>query len=680
MTKLARHNPDDETPAALLYRDAGVEVGGAIPVGFVPTSWDPAKRTIDIVLSTGADVLRVDYWTDKRWIERLLITPESVDLARLNRGAPLLWRHSSYAPADVLGKFVEGSARVEGGAVMATARLSRAASKQETIDEIVDGTLPNVSIGYRIDAESIEAPTAPGGIEIRTAVKFTIYEGSIVPIPADPGAGTRADPGVSPMNRKPDPVSDNAAAPAGDSGDATRTAPAAAASSSTPAPAAPVDLSAERQRVADIMGVCLRAGIDAAGFIASGAEIGAVRSAAFEALAERSKAGPPAATSAGSSISLDDSNARKRFEGMELALLARGLPDMRDGKGERLFVVNDAARPYAGMSLLRLAEEFLRERGQPIPSGPGAIASAALALRSIGPAHSSSDFPLLLANTAGKALRAGYAELPSTYQAFMRRGAPQNFKDQTSLQLGNFSTFREVPESGEIKRVTLAEGKEVWRVKDYAEIFAITRKTLINDDLGAFTEVPMKFARAGKRTENKLAYTQLLANAAMNDGVALFHANHRNLASGGDAAALSAITLAVARKAMAKQYGLGGTTDKLNLKPKFLIYGSEYLNAVDLLLGQINPAQTSNVIPAWIKSLIPIHDAELDDYNSGLGWYLATDPGDCDTLIYGYLAGEEGLTTESKMGFEVDGVEIKARLAFGAGVQDFRGLYKNPGA
>lgn len=669
MTIIVRKTPDE-----ILYRAAGDEVGAG--VGFMPSSWDPVKRTIDVVLSTGADVLRVDYWTDKRWIERLLITPESVDLSRLNRGAPLLWRHSAYAPADVLGKFVEGSARVEGGAILATARLSRAASKQETIDEIVDGTLPNVSIGYRTDSESIEAPTAPGGIEIRTATRLTIYEGSIVPIPADVGAGTRADPGVSQMNRKPeiDPV----VPAAGDPGDATRAAPAAAAPASSSAPV--VDLAVERQRVADIMGVCIRAELDAGPYIASGATVDAVRSAAFEALCERGKAGPRAASPAASSISLDDSNAKKRFEGMELALLARGLPDMRDGKGERLFVVDDAARPYAGMSLLRLAEEFLRERGQTIPAGPGAIASAALALRGIGPAHSSSDFPMLLANTAGKALRAGYAELPSTYQAFMSRGSPQNFKDQTSLQLGNFNTFREVPESGEIKRVTLAEGKEVWRVKDYAEIFAITRKTLINDDLGAFTQVPMKFARAGKRTENKLAYTQLLANAAMNDGVALFHANHRNLASGGDAAALSAITLAVARKAMAKQYGLGGTTDKLNLKPKFLIYGSEYLNAVDLLLGQINPAQSSQVIPAWIKSLIPIHDAELDDYNGGLGWYLATDPGDYDTLIYGYLAGEEGLTTESKMGFEVDGVEIKARLAFGAGVQDFRGLYKNPGA
>jgi hypothetical protein len=31
------------------------------------------------------------------------------------------------------------------------------------------------------------------------------------------------------------------------------------------------------------------------------------------------------------------------------------------------------------------------------------------------------------------------------------------------------------------------------------------------------------------------------------------------------------------------------------------------------------------------------------------------------------------------MGFDVDGVEVRARLDFGAKAIDWRGLYKNPG-
>jgi hypothetical protein len=35
---------------------------------------------------------------------------------------------------------------------------------------------------------------------------------------------------------------------------------------------------------------------------------------------------------------------------------------------------------------------------------------------------------------------------------------------------------------------------------------------------------------------------------------------------------------------------------------------------------------------------------------------------------------------ETRNGFDVDGVEIKCRLDFGAKAIDWRGLYRNPGA
>ena len=44
-----------------------------------------------------------------------------------------------------------------------------------------------------------------------------------------------------------------------------------------------------------------------------------------------------------------------------------------------------------------------------------------------------------------------------------------------------------------------------------------------------------------------------------------------------------------------------------------------------------------------------------------------------------YLEGEQGVFTETREGFEVDGLEVKARLVFGAAWIDYRGAYKNPG-
>jgi hypothetical protein len=56
-------------------------------------------------------------------------------------------------------------------------------------------------------------------------------------------------------------------------------------------------------------------------------------------------------------------------------------------------------------------------------------------------------------------------------------------------------------------------------------------------------------------------------------------------------------------------------------------------------------------------------------------WYLFADPALIDTIEYAYLDGEEGLYTESRLGFDVDGVEIKGRLDFAAKAIDYRGMF-----
>ena len=49
-------------------------------------------------------------------------------------------------------------------------------------------------------------------------------------------------------------------------------------------------------------------------------------------------------------------------------------------------------------------------------------------------------------------------------------------------------------------------------------------------------------------------------------------------------------------------------------------------------------------------------------------------------LIAVSLAGNAGVFSETRQGFDIDGVEWKARMDFGAGVVDYRGAYLNAGA
>ena len=55
------------------------------------------------------------------------------------------------------------------------------------------------------------------------------------------------------------------------------------------------------------------------------------------------------------------------------------------------------------------------------------------------------------------------------------------------------------------------------------------------------------------------------------------------------------------------------------------------------------------------------------------------DPAVMDTIEYAYLDGQEGVYTEQRAGFEVDGIEIKGRLDFAAKAIDFRNMAKNAG-
>jgi hypothetical protein len=55
------------------------------------------------------------------------------------------------------------------------------------------------------------------------------------------------------------------------------------------------------------------------------------------------------------------------------------------------------------------------------------------------------------------------------------------------------------------------------------------------------------------------------------------------------------------------------------------------------------------------------------------------DPGQSDTLEYAYLEGNDGPFIETRLGFEVDGMEIKCRHDFAAKVIDWRSFSKNTG-
>jgi hypothetical protein len=160
----------------------------------------------------------------------------------------------------------------------------------------------------------------------------------------------------------------------------------------------------------------------------------------------------------------------------------------------------------------------------------------------------------------------------------------------------------------------------------------------------------------------------------MGDGKALFQAaDHKNYVSSGSA--LSETTLDEAFQKFRVQKSIEG--DYLNLNPRFLVVGPKnQLAAYKLTSANFTPMSQDAVAFPVFTGLTVIVEPRITDY----AWFLAAEPNSIDTIETAFLDGEQELFTEQRVGFDVDGLEIKARMVFAAKAIDHRGLFKNNGA
>jgi hypothetical protein len=179
--------------------------------------------------------------------------------------------------------------------------------------------------------------------------------------------------------------------------------------------------------------------------------------------------------------------------------------------------LTDRASEFRGLTLLELARHALDRRGIST-RGKSKMELATEALIGRSGLHSTSDFPLILANVANKTLRAAYDTTPRTFTAWVRQAVITDFKPVARNQLGGAPDLLRVPESGEFTYGTIGESREVYALVTYGRIVGITRQTLINDDLDAFTRIPSAFGAAAADLESDLVYSIFSTNPNMADG------------------------------------------------------------------------------------------------------------------------------------------------------------------
>jgi hypothetical protein len=660
--------------------------------------------TCEIVFSAGARVKRYDWYRERYFLEELVVEEGAVRLERLDRGAPLLNSHWAWDLESQLG--VVESPAIQAGKGTCRATFSRRESVAGYVQDVADGVIRSVSVGYVRHRIEMVPPEEEGGMWVYRVTDWEPMEVSLVTIPADmdsqvvrsvdgklqthdgrelrafpcefidtraPGATQSPTVGATAAtlkgNRSMTPE-EQAAAEAKRVADEKSARDAAAADATR----------SEQSRSADITDLCARHGCAslAAGLIREGKSVDEARKAVLDDRAARDAAAGGHRNVNGRVDTVRDEH-ETRMAGIQDAILHRVLPRHQ---------LSDNGRLYRGMSLMEMGRDMLEASGVNTRGlDRMSLATRILTFRSPG-MHTTGDFANLFANVANKRLRNAYDENPGTYGRWARRApnAP-DFKSMSVVQLSGAPTLLRTNEHGEFKYGAMSDGAETYSLLTYGRIVALTRQAIVNDDLRGFDRLVGAFGSSARRLENATVYSQLTDNGTMADTGALFNATavttaggHANLATGGGSAlAISALT--TARTAMRVQKGL--QSEVLNITPAYLIVPAALeQSAYQFTSTQYVPATKAEINEfrtGGRTALEPVVEPILDAA-SATAWYLAADAGQIDTVEYCYLDGAEGPVIESEVGFEVDGISYKCRLDFAAKAVDYRGLYKAAGA
>jgi len=577
-----------------------------------PATLDQSARTVEAIVSTGADVQRGGS------IERLPL--DNADISRLV-GAPVLDAHRTTSTRDQLGVVTAAAVTPEG--IKVTLRFRSNTVAQAVLDDIQNGTLRGLSIGYTVASWK---ESRHGNQRIRTASKWTPMEVSIVPVPADPGAHFRSEEIEMETEEQ------------------TIERPEEAQTTTR------AEVNAEIRTIAVTAGLT-RAWADEQ--IDAEVTPDEARQAAFQAMQHRSA--ETTTRTASARITEDHTDPAVMIERAGEALYARSHPEHE---------LSAPARQYAGMTIPDLARTVLHQRGfSTVGMTPDTLVTRALT--------TTSDYPEILGNTMGRSLRRAYDTAQSGARQLARQTTAKDFRAKKSIMMGASPTLSKVLESGEYEFGSIDESAESYKVETFGKIFGISRQAQVNDNLGAFDRVAANMGTAAKAFEATQIVTQIVSNPKLSDTKNVFDAaTHGNQsASSGNTVANITADLNTARLAMRRQKGLAG--EPINVTPKFVLVPPELETSMEQAISAVQATKTSDTNP--FASLSLIVDPRL---TSAAQWYLAADPGQIDGLEYAYLEGAPGPQIETKIGFEVDGLLIKVRLDFGAGWIDYRGWYR----
>jgi phage major head subunit gpT-like protein len=278
----------------------------------------------------------------------------------------------------------------------------------------------------------------------------------------------------------------------------------------------------------------------------------------------------------------------------------------------------------------------------------------------------------ILAATYGKSLLNGFNAIESMWDQISSIRPVSDFKTYTGVRLDGGFLFDEVGNDGKLKSADASDATRTIQAKTYGRMSSITRQDIINDDLGALTQVPQRLGRGAA-----LKFNQVFWAAFESSNSTYFQA-----ATPGSGNALAVGSLETAYTAYGSLTDPDGNplgvTPQILMVPKALGITANKIQTGNTLLASSLGSTSSKVLEPQANVLAGKFQIVESAYLSSTStWWLCADPADLPTMEVAFLNGQRQPTVEqAEADFDVLGIQVRGYFDFGVSKGESRAAYR----
>jgi hypothetical protein len=329
-------------------------------------------------------------------------------------------------------------------------------------------------------------------------------------------------------------------------------------------------------------------------------------------------------------------------------------------------------------------------------------------------AMSRSDFTYLFGDVIDRQLLAAYQTRPVQWPSYAKRGRVRDFRTVKRFTLdGGEAVLDKVKELAPYKNRAVTDGSYSYAVEKYGDQIAVSWETMVNDDLGALTDLPTRLGNAARRTEEKFA-AQLFSGSSGMNGTYFSTANKNiiNTTVVGSTVtpnpALTIVGLQQAMQVMGQQVDTDGGPIyvegvTLVVPPALEVAANNIINATEIIAATGGGDGTGNDqlrVANWMRNRVSVTVnpwlpiVNTTDGNSA--WYLFANPSvGRPAMEIGFLTGHEtpelwvkspnamrvggGPVAPEEGDFEHDAIQYRIRMILGGTLMDVKSAVASRG-